>query len=179
MPHLATVAPSQADGVVAATYTQIENAIGRVPAAFQLYSLSPELLRQQWEFLGYYLKHPALSGPWLAFLRLSISREIRCNYCIGLNGGLLINRYGWTAEQLAAAKQDLNSAPFNEKEKVLLRYCLDAVQNLGRVDPARLDALRQLGWTDRDIFDAVTHAARNVAADIIFNTFGLENETHD
>lgn len=174
--HIATVSPQQADGALAKTYQQIQTVMGRVPTAFQLYSQSPELLRQQWEFIGYYLKHPNLSGQLLAFMRLSVSSEIRCSYCIGLNGGLLINLFGWTAEQLAAAKQDMNSAPLSEKEKALLGYCLDAVRNFGLVDPARLDALRKLGWAERDIFDAVLHAARNVAADIVFNTFGVESE---
>ncbi|HEY0720254.1 MAG TPA: hypothetical protein VGE50_03270 [Gammaproteobacteria bacterium] len=174
--YIATVSPQQANGALAQTYQKIQAAMGRVPTGFQLYSQSPELLRQQWEFIGYYFNHPTLSGPLLAFMRLSVSNEIRCAFCIGLNGGLLINLFGWTAEQLTAAKQDMNNAPFSEKEKALLHYCLDAVHSFGRVDPARLDSLRKLGWPERDIFDAVLHAARNAAADIVFNTFGVESD---
>lgn len=176
MPYIATVPLSEASGELAKTYGQIQAAMGGVPAAFQLGSLSPELVRGQWEFIGYYLKHPTLSGSLLAFLRLSVSKEIHCGYCIGFNGALLVNRYGWTMEQLAAAKNDPNAAPLTENEKALVSYCIDAVRSFGRVDRLRLDSLRRMGWTDRDLLDAVMHAARNLASDIVINTFGLEDE---
>ena len=35
---------------------------------------------------------------------------------------------------------------------------------------------RALGWSDRDVFDAVNHGARNIAADILFNTFKIDND---
>lgn len=177
MPHIATVSPAEASGELAETYGQIQAVLGGVPASLQLTSLSPLLTRNQWEFIGYYIGHPTLSGPLIAFLRFCVSREFQCDYCIGFNGGLLVNRYGWTADQLAAAKRDIDAAPLSEKEKALVRYAVDAVRSAGRVERAELDSLRQLGWSDRDILDALMHAARNMSADIVINAFGLEEET--
>jgi alkylhydroperoxidase family enzyme len=176
MSLLAKVTPQEATGTVAEEYARIEAALGRVPEAFQLYSLSPELLSQQWQFLGYYFRHPTLSGPLLAFMRLSISDVVRCDYCIDVNAGLLLNLFGWSPEQLAAARHDRGAAPLSERERVLLEFCVDAARSMGRVDPARLAVVRAAGWSDRDILDAVLHASRSVAADILFNTFGLESE---
>jgi hypothetical protein len=38
-----------------------------------------------------------------------------------------------------------------------------------------LDTLQEMGWRDSDILDAVNHATRMLATDIIFNTFKIEN----
>jgi alkylhydroperoxidase family enzyme len=176
MSLLSKVTPQEATGTVAEEYARIEAALGRVPEAFQLYSLSPELLSQQWQFLGYYFRHPTLSGPLLAFMRLCVSDAVRCDYCIDVNAGLLLNLFGWSHEQLSAARRDLHAAPLSERERVLVAYCVDAARSIGQVDPARLAVVRAAGWSDRDILDAVLHAARGVSADILFNTFGLEPE---
>jgi hypothetical protein len=37
-----------------------------------------------------------------------------------------------------------------------------------------LDKLKALGWAERDIFDAVTHGARAVSTNIIFDTFKID-----
>ena len=44
------------------------------------------------------------------------------------------------------------------------------------VTAADLDALRALGWTDRDIVDGMFHGARNAAVDIMFDAFKVEND---
>jgi hypothetical protein len=47
MSIISTVTPEQASGKVAEVYGQIQQMMGRVPNAFQLYSSSPVLLEQQ------------------------------------------------------------------------------------------------------------------------------------
>lgn len=150
MSIIATVCPQDAAGEVAEVYDQMKQAVGRVPNALQLYSASPALLAMQWQYLGYYFQHPTLSFPLLASIRMLVSQENDCNYCIGMNESMLIKRAGFTPEQTTAAKRSLSK---ND-----------------------IEALGHLGWTEQDIFDAVNHGARNVAVDILFNTFKIEND---
>jgi uncharacterized peroxidase-related enzyme len=176
MSIIATVTPQQATGRVAEVYGQMEQVLGRVSNAFQLYSASPEMLEMQWQYLGYYFQHPTLGFPLLASIRMLVSQENDCPYCIGMNAAMLIQRAGFTVEQIAAAKANPADTPLPEKDKALLLFVLKSTRTPKSVTASDLDALRSLGWTDRDIFDAVTHGARNVAVDILFNTFKIEDD---
>lgn len=176
MPLIETVIPEKANGKVADVYRDIAKVFGRVPNAMQMYSASPALLAQQWESMGYYLKHPALGFPLLAAIRMLVSQENDCHYCIGMNGSLLINMAKWTPEQVAATKQNPMAAPLPEKEKALLAFVLKTAAARKPVARAEIDQLKKLGWSESDILDAVAHGARNVAVDIVFNTFQIEND---
>jgi AhpD family alkylhydroperoxidase len=176
MSIISTVAPEHATGQVAEIYAQMQQALGRVPNALQLYSASPDMLAMQWQFLGYYFQHPTLGFPLLASIRMLVSQENDCAYCIGLNESMLIHRAGFTPEQTAAAKRNPAETPLPEKDLAMLLFVLKATQTPKAVAPADLAALTALGWTERDIFDAVNHGARNVAVDILFNTFKIAND---
>ncbi|MBU1689692.1 MAG: hypothetical protein KJ958_15140 [Gammaproteobacteria bacterium] len=174
MSIISTVTPEQAEGKVAEIYGQIQQMMGRVPNAFQMYSSSPALLEQQMQQISYFMQHPTLSFPLLAMVRMLVSQNNDCQYCIGLNEGMLIQMAGLTVEQVAATRRDPVSAPIPDKDKAMLLLVLKATKTPKLVDKSDLEQLRALGWCDSDIMDAVSHGARNVAADIIFNTFKID-----
>jgi uncharacterized peroxidase-related enzyme len=176
MSIISTVAPQDATGQVAQVYGQIEQAMGRLPNAMRLFSASPDTLTMQWQHIGYYFQHPTLSFPLLASIRMLVSQDNDCAYCIDMNEALLIERCGFTPEQTAAAKRNPADIPLPEKDKAMLLFALKATRSPKTVTAGDLHALRMLGWNDRDLFDAINHAARNVAADIIFNTFKIDND---
>lgn len=176
MALIATVAPDKANGKVAEVYSSINKVFGRVPNAMQVYSASPTLLEQQWGGMTYYLRHPALSFPLLTTIRMLVSQENKCGYCIGMNGSLLINMAGWSVDQVNATKQNPGAAPLAEKEKAMLQLVLKTVNERKPINKFELDALVQLGWSESDILDAVAHGARNVMVDIVFNTFQIEHD---
>ena len=176
MTIIQTVAPEQASGKLAGLYREMEKIFGHVPNAFRVYSSSPELMEQNWRQTGYYMAHPALSFPLLATIRMLVSQENDCAYCIGMNEAMLIQRAGFTPEQVAAAKRNPAEAPLSDKEKAMLLLVLKATRTPKAVTRADLDVLRSLGWQDGEIVDAVHHGARNMAVDVIFNTFKIEND---
>jgi uncharacterized peroxidase-related enzyme len=176
MSIISTVAPEQASGKVAEVYGQITQMMGRVPNAFQMYSSSPELLAQQAQYIAYNMQHPTLSFSLLAMVRMLVSKHNDCQYCIGMNEALLINMAKLSPEQVAASKNNPADAALPEKDKAMLLLVLKAVKTPHLVDKSDLDRVRALGWRDGEIFDAVNHGARNVAADIVFNTFKIEND---
>jgi len=176
MSMISTVSPDQANGGVAQVYGQIEQVFGRVPNGMRLFSSSPALLEQNWQQLGYYMQHPRLSFSLLAFIRMLVSERHECEYCIGMNESLLINMAGFSAEDVLAARCNPADAPLPENEKAMLLTVLKTVEAPKALDKADLDRLRALGWEDGDILDAVYHGARNVAADIMFNAFKVEND---
>jgi uncharacterized peroxidase-related enzyme len=176
MPLISTVRPTEATGQVAETYSQIEQAFGQVPNAMQLFSSSPQLFQNTWGEIGYYMQHPNLSMLLLATIRMLISQDNDCEYCLDFNAGLLINQFGQTPEQIAAMRQDASQAPLEEKDKAMLLFVLKSVNTPKEVTAEDVEALRALGWEDGDILDATAHGARHVAIDTLFNAFKIEKD---
>ncbi len=176
MSILQTIPPESATGEVAEVYAQIQNAWGHVPTAIQVFSANPFLLKHQWEYYGSVMQHPTLSLPMLACIRMLVSQDGHCAYCIHMNGGMLIDMAGWTPEQVAATRADFNASPLSPREKTLLGLVLKATRDSNSVNASDLDAARQAGWSDTEILDAVNHGARAVAADILINTFKAERD---
>ena len=175
MPIIKTYEKDEATGVLAELYEQIIEMRGEVGNNAKLFSVSPELLRQQMDFIKYYMKHSTLSFPLLASIRVLVSRGQNCDFCIDYNTSLLINMAGWTIEQVQAMKQDTSKANLPLQDIALLEFTLKAINNAHNVDENDVKNLHSLGWSDKDIFDAVNHASRMLSTDILFNTFKIES----
>lgn len=175
MPLIQTIAPEEATGELAKLYKIIEAMRGSVGNNAKLFSISPELLRQQMDFIRFYMNHPTLSLPLLAAIRIMVSSGEECQFCIDYNTGMLINLAGWTFDQVTAMRNDPNSANLPEREIAMLNLAIKAIRNAHGISANDLDTLREMGWSDSDILDAVNHATRMLATDIIFNTFKIEN----
>ncbi|MCA1979352.1 MAG: carboxymuconolactone decarboxylase family protein [Thiobacillus sp.] len=176
MSILQTITPENASGEVADTYAQIRQAWGGVPTAIQVFSANPFLLRHQWEYYGSVMQHPALSPALTACIRMLVSQAGNCAYCIDMNAGMLVNLFGWTPEEVAAARRDFRDSPLSDREKTLLGLVLKATRDANSVTPLDIEDARSAGWSDGDILDAVNHGARMVAADIIINAFKVERD---
>ena len=176
MPLIKTYETDEATGELKALYDEIIALRGRVGNNAKLSSVSPEVLRQQFDFIKYYMNHPTLSMPLLASIRIFVSSGEECEFCVDFNTGLLINMMGWTLEQVQAMRQDIDKANLPKREIALLKLVVKAVQNAHSVNANDLDELREMQWGDKDILDAVNHGARMLATDILFNTFKIEKD---
>jgi uncharacterized peroxidase-related enzyme len=176
MSLISTVAPEQAGGKVAEIYGQIQQMMGRVPNAFQMSSSSPGLLEQQWQSIAYYMQHPTLSFPLLAMVRMLVSQHNDCQYCVSMNESMLMQVAKLTPEQVATTRSDPQQAPLPDRDRAMLLLVLKASKTPKQIEKSDLDQVRALGWSDGDIMDAVSHGARNVAADIVFNAFKIDND---
>lgn len=174
MPLIKTIPPKEATGELAELYAKITEVRGAVMNSHMLFSVSPELLKQQLAFIGYYVNHQTLSQALLACIRMLVSERSGCTFCINFNEGMLINKLGWSTEQTRNSKQDPSSAPLDDKEKAILLFVLKAVANPHGITSDDLEPLRTFGYADSDILDALNHGARMVAVDILFDTFKIE-----
>jgi alkylhydroperoxidase family enzyme len=173
MALIKTTPPEKAEGKLAELYAETEQFFGRVPNNVQLLGVSPDILENQLQMVYYYRGHPTLTFPFLAMVRMLVSKSCKSPYCQRLNEGIL-KQAGLTPEQIQAMQGDPTEAPVNEKDKALLLFVLKATDDPHSVQAEDIDTLRALGWSDRDIFDAVAHGARMVGTNIIFDTFKIE-----
>ncbi len=169
------VPPAGSEEKVEALCQPIKQMLGIVPSVIKLFGISPFLLEERVNNIGYFMQHPTLSSPLLAMIRLLISKANKCTYCITLNEGMLIEA-GFDIEVLRAAQEDPTQAPLDEKNKSLLLLVLKAVNKSHEVNEADMQAVRDLGWTDSDIFDAVNHGATMVAINLVLDTFKVNQE---
>lgn len=173
MSYLKTVSPEDATGQVAEVYKPVMEVVGMVPAPLQLISASPNLLGLQKKVIDYYTTHPTLSQGLLALIRLLVAEEMQYEYCVSLNSNILKMMGIANDDQLAAVMADPKQAPMEKKEKALLALVLKACAKPEEVQEADIQKLRDLGWQDADILDAISHGLMMVQGGILAKAVGL------
>lgn len=172
MSLLKLIEKEEATGKVAEIYERMTAAMGFVPNAFKLYSPSEHLLETVSGNLGHYMRHKSLGGKLLAFIRLLVSDQEKCAYCVGVNTHILL-QYGVLPDALTGIKADPATAPLEEKEKALLLFVLKMVKDSNSIVAEDLEKLRSLGWSDTEILEGAYHGANQVAGDMILNAFKI------
>ena len=175
MPIIKTYEINEATGELLDIYNEIIKVRGSVGNNAKLFSSSPELLKQQLDFIKYYSTHPTLSMPLLASIRICVSSKEECNFCIDFNTAMLLNHAKWSLKEVESMKKDLDSSKLTQKENALLKFVINSMKNPHKVNENDMNELRKLDWDDKDIIDALNHGARMLATDIIFNTFKIDD----
>ena len=158
--------PGKAEGSVAETYALFPKG---VPAPIQLFSASPRYLERELAVIGDFMGDDAYEPAFLAALRY-IGASVSCfGACTGFNRDLLASM-GLSQEEIEALHTDPAKA-FDEREAALLALAAKAVADPDAVTPADIDPARALGWTDRQIFECVTYAARLSTVGIVYRAF--------
>lgn len=176
MSLIKTIEPQNATGELAELYAKISQIRGVVPNSSKLWSQSPELLKQQLAFISYYMNHKSLSAQLLAAIRMLVSTENSCEYCVDFNTAMLINSFGWSHEDVEALKNTKASVKLSDKEQKMLDFVLKSVKEKTKTSALELDKLSEMGWDESDILDALQHGARMSAIDIVFNVLGVEKD---
>ncbi len=166
---LRTVEPGQATGTVQRVYAAFDQA-GEVPLPMQLLSASPGLQEQQLAAVNYYMSHPRLSLPLLAAIRYVAARLSCHDACVAFNGRLL-QRMGMRQEEIEALVGPAAPAALEEREAALLAFVRRALAEPGAVTADDVESLRNQGWVDGDILDAVAHGANLAAASVLHKAF--------
>ncbi len=176
MALLHTVAGEKADGKVKEVYDQLMKTARVIPRPMQMMSASPDLLAIQVQFLNHYYRHPTLGFALLAHIRLLVAHHFNYPYCIDFNTSLLQMLTEITDEQLDAVKADPSAAPLGDKDRAMLLFVLKCVKTPDATAPADIDALKEMGWTEKDIFEATQHGADMIRHGTLFKAFKMAED---
>lgn len=168
------VPPDQAEGPIAEAYQQVEQSIGTVPLPLQMWAASPGIFPMFMSGIGYLMQHPSLSQAMFGWIRYLIARRDVCKFCIDFNQGFLINQLGVTQQQLDAAVADPNSVPLPDRDKALMLLALKAQSTPLAVNAEDIEKVKEFGFSEQEIFDAVAAAALMGMDDMLVNTFKVE-----
>jgi len=170
------VSEKDATGEVKKIYDDIQKTFGMVPNAMKHQSISPDILKNSWEFVKLTLSYKDFSPKLSTMIRLLVGGQKECHYCVGVNEGMLINMFKLSMKEVDALEKDPKSAPLNNKEKSMLLFVLKATKNAQSVTKSDIDELKKLGWSERSIFEGVKLGATVVAFTITLDTFKVAKD---
>jgi len=157
MSTLNLVKPENAKNEVKETYDMLLNRVGEIPKPLELWSVSPDLLVHRRKLLEHYIASD-LSTSLLAFIRYLSSISCESGVCATFNAGLL-KAGGLTDRELELVNDSTDNAKLEDKEKKMLAFVMAAIKDPDFATQEKVDELRQLGWNDRQIFEATHQGA--------------------
>ena len=164
------VKPEEATGKVAEAYAVFPKEIP-VPEPLVVMSASPEIAHLQSSVIRHFMTHEKLDMGLLAMIRYLVASDQGYQFCINLNSGILKMAGGMSDSDLEALKANPDAAPLEESQKALLLFVLKVVRTPDDVKETDVDALRKLGWSDQDIFEAAFHGTSMIGASRLHKAF--------
>lgn len=176
MALLQTVSAEEAEGKVKEVYERLMETARTVPLPMKMMSASPDLLAIQIQNLGHYFRHPTLGFELLALIRLLVANHFNYPYCVMFNSSLLQMLTEMTDEQLEAVKADPATATLDERDKKMLLFVLKTVITPDAIEQADVHSLKDMGWTEKDIFEAAHHGADMIRHGTLFKAFKMDDQ---
>ena len=101
-------------------------------------------------------RHPNIKPDLFGFLRLHAAYREDYALCKRYNTDFLLAK-DYTQDQLDAAIADIATVPFDARHQALAVHAVRSIFEPDTVTQEALDALAAMDWTQKDIFDAVSH----------------------
>jgi alkylhydroperoxidase family enzyme len=149
--------------------------IGTIPRPMEVLSVSPALFEIQLKRIGYFANHPALSYALLVHIRYLASHSLAYPFCTDFNRHLL-HKQGMTDDDIRQLEDDPNQALLEEHETAMLVFVMKAMKAPGTITAADTQHLRELGWNDRDMVDALAQGVGMIDHAIMMEAFQIDQQ---
>jgi len=173
MPLIKTVTYEAAEGPIKQMYDVMMERASMIPKPMQMRSASPALFEHWSRNMRYYMEHPSLSVMLLAHIRLLVAFNHQYPYCIDLNSKMLQSFLNLSDDEIAAVRTNPELARLDNKDKAMLVFVVRSMQAPEDIEATDIEHLQTLGWTDADIFDAVSYGADMISSGILFHVFKM------
>ncbi len=122
---------------------------------------------------SYLLNKTLLSYEIKEAIALLVSKENSCKMCVGVHKKIA-KMLGLSDEKIEQILQGIDAMDNSQKEKELLRFCIKAAQKENyKIQKSEIDALKNLGWSDKEILEAVAIVGYFNYINTLSNVFGL------
>lgn len=136
----------------------VKRKLGEVPPHWELFAtISPTRFKMFLDEINYLTTHPNINPDFFAFIRFYIAAQNGFGYCEKFNEALLLSR-GYTSEALHSLKTT-KKLPLDEEYQALFNATMSAVEAPENFSVETIEELKNIGWSDADIYDAVDHGA--------------------
>lgn len=173
MPFLPVLPEEQANAEVKKIYEYITGRWGFLPNYFQALGHNAQLLQDQVNLYTNAMNEerglPKLIKEQIATVVSGINMS---SYCLTAHLEIL-GRMGMDKALSRRLSIDYKSAPLDPKVMELLKFCEKLTNCPGDMQRTDIEKLRQLGWNDVDIFDAVLVTSLYACANRFSSGLGL------
>jgi len=173
MALISTVSPDKAEGPIKEAYEMFMKNIGMIPKPLEMMSVSPALFDIQLQRIRYFSKHPTLSFPLLAHIRYLVAHNLNYSFCMDFNKYVL-KKQGVGDADIRKMEIDPSESLLEEKEGAMLAFVVRAVKNPGAVTGEEIKKLKDLGWEDRDMVDALSQGVSMIDHAIMMEVFQID-----
>ena len=157
MARIAWVEDADAQGPLAAIYAQIRATSERdVPEIYRTMSLRPDLLAAMISAAQVHFSDGALTRAQHEMIASYVAAINKCHYCLSGHARFLQlqgSEYEATAQALLAGNLDV--APVTPAERLLLEFVGTLTRHAYKITDEQVQALRDSGWNDPQIAEAV------------------------
>ena len=173
MPFIKTTAPEDADDAIAAMYLRQQAAWGYVPNYAKVFCHRPEVMAR-WGQLLAEIKRP-MDKRRFELVTFVAALELRNTAC-ALAHGKALREFFSDAEivSIATGKFDDTLA---EAEQAMVRFARQVAKDASRVTSGQVQALKEIGYTDSDIFDIAVTAAGRAFFTKVLDALGVEPDS--
>ena len=168
--RIETPAVEAATGAAAQVFAQLKNAIGGVPNTFAaIGALNPAALQAVLAADGV-LAAGTLGKKDLETIRLFVSEEAGCDYCVAAHS-MLGKTAGLAPEALRQIRAGQNTG--DAKRDALIRFVRILQRTAGTIDETEYEAIRFAGYTDAQLVEI----SLAIAVIVFTNVFNRINDT--
>ncbi|HCY86737.1 MAG TPA: hypothetical protein DHV36_16525 [Desulfobacteraceae bacterium] len=172
MPRITPKSPETAQGSVKQGYEMFETRFGIIPEPLRMLSVSPALFDIQLARSNYFASQSNLSFSLLAHIRYMAARQLEYRFCTDLNKAIL-EKQGATEADFKAMEADPTQCLLEENEGAMLAFVVKAMKDPASITDQDVDALREFGWTDRDMVDAMAQGVSMIDHAIMMQVFDM------
>jgi uncharacterized peroxidase-related enzyme len=130
-----------------------------VPQIMHLFAFKPAATQHLRNFTQEVMRGPsALTPRFRELIAAFVSTRNQCKFCSGSHIAVAAKLYG-DDDLVNAVVRDFRSASIEHAEKLLLAYLEKLTLAPATTSADDVDSLREAGWTDEAIYDAVTVCA--------------------
>ena len=173
MALVTTVAPENAEGIIKEGYEMFLKNVGAIPQPMRLMSISPALFELQLKRIHYFGKHPRLSFALLAHIRYLAAQTLEYGYCMDLNRHFL-KKLGYDNDTIRTMESDPSKSMLEEHESAMLDFVIRSMKQPGSINATDIARLKDLGWEERDMVDALAQGVGMIDHAIMMQVFQID-----
>ena len=173
--RLPIISESAATGATAQLYAEIRDhfGFGFVPDVFQLPGARASFLRTLWSGFRSMFTEGVLPQETKELIAVYVARDAGCRYCVDAHV-LFLDLIGASPEVAEAVREAaVDDMPVDKKVRELLRFVQRIDHEAYKIVDADIRRLRELGWTDDELLEAIWTACLFNAIVRLVNTLGL------
>lgn len=162
MSRITTVTDDVAETEQQELFSVIKSQLGMVPNFLRVFANSPDALKA---FLG--LHHIAdngvLSPATRESIALALAQKNQCEYCLSAHTAIG-KKAGLNAEEI---KSNRAGESQDAKAAVAVKFARSLVEHMGEVTTTELQEMRNVGYSEAEIVEVITHTGMNVMTHIL------------